>query len=137
MTTRLYDNTTPAPGPPSPPPELPKPPPPAPPPQTLLRGSWDLASRVTSTLIEVISRYNYSYLTYNLTLLTKSPDPLSMRPICQVEPGSANGQSSETSHPRTKQCCLQRDTQEFQNPFGRVLQTATSKAIFHTQLLTV
>ena len=28
----------------------------------LLRGSWDLVSRVTSTLIGVISNYNCSYL---------------------------------------------------------------------------
>ena len=34
-------------------------------PQTLLGGSWDLASRVISTLIGVISHYNCTYLTYN------------------------------------------------------------------------
>ena len=32
---------------------------------TLLGGSSDLVSRVISTLIGVISNYNYSYLTYN------------------------------------------------------------------------
>ena len=31
---------------------------------TLLRGSRDLVSRVIRTLIKVIRRYNYSYLTY-------------------------------------------------------------------------
>ena len=31
----------------------------------ILGGSWDLVSRVISTLIGVISNYNYSYLTYN------------------------------------------------------------------------
>ena len=31
----------------------------------VLRGSWDLVSRVESTLIKVISRYNFRYLTYN------------------------------------------------------------------------
>ena len=30
-------------------------------PDALLRGSGDLVSRVISTLIKVISRYNYSY----------------------------------------------------------------------------
>ena len=33
----------------------------------LLRGSWDLVTRVISILIGVISRNNYSYLTYNPT----------------------------------------------------------------------
>ena len=33
----------------------------------ILRGSWDLVSRVISTLIKVTSRYNYSYPTYNPT----------------------------------------------------------------------
>ena len=36
-------------------------------PAALLRGSWDLISRVISTFIKVISRYNYSYLTDNCT----------------------------------------------------------------------
>ena len=36
-------------------------------PGTLLGGSWDLVSRVISTLIGVISKYNYSYLSYNLS----------------------------------------------------------------------
>ena len=31
----------------------------------ILGGSWDLVSRVISTLIGVISNYNYSFLTYN------------------------------------------------------------------------
>ena len=35
--------------------------------QTLLGGSWDLVSKVVSTLIGVISTYKYSYLIYNLT----------------------------------------------------------------------
>ena len=33
----------------------------------LLGGSWHLVSRVIGTLIGVISRYNYGYLTYNPT----------------------------------------------------------------------
>ena len=33
----------------------------------LLKGSWDLVSKVISTPIGVISTYNYSYLTYNPT----------------------------------------------------------------------
>ena len=33
----------------------------------ILGGSWDLVSRVISTLIRVISRYNYGYLTCNPT----------------------------------------------------------------------
>ena len=33
--------------------------------QTLLGGSWDLVSRVISTLIGVISNYKYSYLNHN------------------------------------------------------------------------
>ena len=41
----------------------------------LLGGSWDLVSKVISTLIGVISNYKYSYLF--LTLFTKSHDPLS------------------------------------------------------------
>ena len=32
---------------------------------TILTGSWDLVSRVISTLVGVISNYNCSYLTYN------------------------------------------------------------------------
>ena len=32
---------------------------------TLLGGSWDLVSRVISTVIGVISNYNCTYLTYN------------------------------------------------------------------------
>ena len=32
---------------------------------SLLGGSWDLVSRVISTLIGVISNYNCTYLTYN------------------------------------------------------------------------
>ena len=36
-------------------------------PRGILGGSWDLVSRVISTLIGVISKYNYSYLTYNPT----------------------------------------------------------------------
>ena len=31
----------------------------------ILGGSWDLVSRVISTLVGVISNYNYSCLTYN------------------------------------------------------------------------
>ena len=31
----------------------------------LLGGSWDLVSKVISTLIGVISNYKYSYLVYN------------------------------------------------------------------------
>ena len=31
----------------------------------LLRGSWDLVSKVISTLSAVISNYKYSYLSYN------------------------------------------------------------------------
>ena len=31
----------------------------------MLGGSWDLVSKVISTLIGVISRYKYSYLIYN------------------------------------------------------------------------
>ena len=31
----------------------------------LLKGSWDLVSKVISTLIGVISSYKYIYLTYN------------------------------------------------------------------------
>ena len=42
----------------------------------VLGGSWDLASKVLSTLIGVIISYNYSYLIYNC-LVTKSHDPLS------------------------------------------------------------
>ena len=41
----------------------------------LLGGSWDLVSKVISTLIGVIIKYNYSYLF--ITLITKSHDPLS------------------------------------------------------------
>ena len=33
----------------------------------LLGGSWDLVSKVKSTLIGVISSYKYSYLIYNPT----------------------------------------------------------------------
>ena len=33
----------------------------------LLKGSWDIVSKVISTPIGVISTYNYSYLTYNPT----------------------------------------------------------------------
>ena len=33
----------------------------------VLGGSWDLVSKVISTLIGVISTYKYSYLIYNLT----------------------------------------------------------------------
>ena len=33
--------------------------------RVLLGGSWDLVTRDISTLIRVISNYNYSYLTYN------------------------------------------------------------------------
>ena len=33
----------------------------------MLRGSWDCASQVKSTLIEVFNGYKYSYLTYKLT----------------------------------------------------------------------
>ena len=36
-------------------------------PQPLLGGSWDLVSKVISTLIGVISNYKYSYLIYNPT----------------------------------------------------------------------
>ena len=32
---------------------------------TLLGGSWDLVSKVISTLVAVIFRYNYSYLIDN------------------------------------------------------------------------
>ena len=38
----------------------------------VLKGSWDLVSRVISTLIEVIS-----IVTLIITLITKSHDPLS------------------------------------------------------------
>ena len=31
----------------------------------ILGGSWDLVSRVISTVLGVLSNYNYSYLTYN------------------------------------------------------------------------
>ena len=41
----------------------------------LLGGSWDLVSKVISTLIGVLTKYNYSYLF--ITLITKSHDPLS------------------------------------------------------------
>ena len=33
----------------------------------MLGGSWDLASKVVSTLIGFICSYKYSYLTYKLT----------------------------------------------------------------------
>ena len=33
--------------------------------QSVLGGSWDLVSKVISTLIGVISNYKYSYLIYN------------------------------------------------------------------------
>ena len=44
----------------NPKPEIPKP-------STLLGGSWDLVSKVISTLIGVISSYMSSYLIYNPT----------------------------------------------------------------------
>ena len=34
-------------------------------PRFLLRGSWDLVSKVISPLIGVIGNYKYSYLIYN------------------------------------------------------------------------
>ena len=34
-------------------------------PRRLLGGSWDLVSKVISTLIGVITKYNYSYLISN------------------------------------------------------------------------
>ena len=43
--------------------------------ERILGGTWDLVSRVISTLIGVVTRYNYSYLTYSP--ITKSHDPLS------------------------------------------------------------
>ena len=33
--------------------------------ELVLGGSWDLVSRVISTLIGVISNYKYTYLNYN------------------------------------------------------------------------
>ena len=50
----------------------------------LLRGSWDLVRRVISTLVKVIGRYIYS-VTLLITLLTKSPDPLSTGTIRAYE----------------------------------------------------
>ena len=35
-------------------------------PSEVLGGSWDLASKVISPLVGVISNYKYSYLVYNL-----------------------------------------------------------------------
>ena len=35
--------------------------------RSVLGGSWDLVSKVISTLIGVISNYKYSYLSYNPT----------------------------------------------------------------------
>ena len=45
------------------------------PPSSLRAGSGGLVSRVISTLIKVIGRYNYSYRIYNPTYYSKSPDP--------------------------------------------------------------
>ena len=42
----------------------------------VLEGSWDLVSRVVSTLIRVISRY-ITIVTLIITLLSQSHDPLS------------------------------------------------------------
>ena len=39
----------------------------------VLGGSWDLVSKVISTLIGVIITYNYSYLTLFIALVTKFP----------------------------------------------------------------
>ena len=45
-------------------------------PQELLGGSWNLVSKVISTLIGVISNCKYSYLMYSLSY--QSHDPTSM-----------------------------------------------------------
>ena len=53
-------------------------------PQGLLGGSWDLVSKVISTVIGAISTYK-SIVTMFITLVTKSHDPLSTsNPPCSV-----------------------------------------------------
>ena len=39
----------------------------------LLAGSWDLVSRVISTLSGVISKYSYSYLNYKPSYYGQNP----------------------------------------------------------------
>ena len=50
----------------------------------VLEGSWDLVSKVISTLIGVISKY-ITIVTLSITLITKSHDPLSTPPKVGTE----------------------------------------------------